>query len=52
MPANGDAVGGPRGAGPRFDDMEEALLGPGGDGGGILRDANEGGAGGGSRGAA
>jgi hypothetical protein len=44
MPAKGEAVGGPRGAGPRMDDVEDALPGWGGDGGGMLRDANEGGA--------
>lgn len=52
MPEKGDAVGGPRGAGPRIDDAEELLPGWGGEGGGMLRDAKEGGAGGGSRGPA
>lgn len=50
MPENGDAVGGPRGAGPSMDDADEVLPGWGGEGGGMLREAKEGGAVGGSMG--
>jgi hypothetical protein len=50
IPENGDDVGGPRGADPKIDDVDDEFPGWGGDGGGMLRDANEGGACGGSRG--